>query len=168
MSNKKSSFRTNKPANIPPSPEIEFLQPEKKAEQSALIRRMVEIVLGTKTVTMQTRSERLLYFLVLVTTATGWWYWLKQVERYRIETMTEQGMFEYDQKGKLVVTEEYQKAANDPYLVSTVGSLRLRKKVERLEEELLEFKVERGRILEVLENQKRIESKLQSLEDKLS
>ena len=165
MSFKKNHFRTNN-GITPRSPELEFIQPDKK--QSAVIRRMVEIVMGTKSPIIQTRSDKLLYYMVLVTTASAWWYWLRQVERYRIETMIEQGMFVYDERGKLIVTEEYQKAAYDPYMVTAVNGLLVSKKVVKLEEEISAFKEERERILEMLENQKRIDSKLQSIEAKLS
>ena len=82
--------------------------------------------------------------------------------------MTEQGMFEFDEKGKLVMTDEFRRAASEPYLVTTVSCLQLQKKVDKLEKEISAFKEEREYILEVLENQKRMASTLTYLEGKLS
>ncbi|KAI6656435.1 hypothetical protein LOD99_1231 [Oopsacas minuta] len=155
--------------NISKITTFEFLQPKKSVESTTIIRRMIDILIGREGIlAMNTRSHLLIFYSVFAITATGWWYFLKQLDRYRIETMLEQGLYEYNHKGKVVATEEFKEAIADKVMVTRVRNLLVKKKVEQLEKDICQFKEEKELMREILDNQKRIEIKLQSLEDKLN
>lgn len=146
---------------------FQILHLEKSSERTAILRRMIEFVFGDKLMALNTRSSLLIFYTVSATTATAWWWCLELLDRRRINSMLEQGLYVYDKKGKIVQSEEFVKAKSTSEVVSAVRGLRIEKRVVELERYISEFKEERELMQEVIKNQKKIELKLQSIEETL-
>ena len=145
----------------------QFLHSENNAERKAIIRRMIEFILGGKPMALNTRSSLLIFYTVSATTATLWWCFLEFLDRRRIRIMLEQGLYVYDKKGKVIQSKEFVQAKSSSEVVNAVRGLKMEKRVVELEKYISEFKEERELMREMVENQKKIELKLQSIEDTL-
>ena len=143
---------------------FQFIQTGTTTERKAVIRRMIEFILGGKPLALNTRSSLLVFYTVSATTATAWWCFLKFLDKRRINIMLEQGLYVHDKKGKVVQSEEFIKAKSSSEVVTTVRGMRTEKRVVELEKNISEFKEEMELMKEMIENQKKIELKLQSIE----
>ena len=118
---------------------------------NTITNRMFELVSGKKKVFPQTRSQRLMAFIILICTGVPYWYWLTLLERYMKESLLEEELMEYNKKGKLVDSKVLENAFKMSPVMAGATALKVKENLKKLEGEVKAFKAEMELMKEILE-----------------
>lgn len=120
--------------------ELFSMKEGEKLEWNKIVRRMYEMVAGKYEKPHPTRAHLFIENAYFAVAFVCYYYWLTQLHRYYVDTEIDRNVLQYDEKGKLVRTPEFNEAISVSPSLGYVKALKLEQAMAKLEIELNEIR----------------------------